>query len=237
MRRQLAIPIALSIAVLGALPSSAGAATATGDEAIANAAVLTAGDFPSTWSQAPRDTSGDAATDKVASKIPSCRQFAAFRLANKKYPRAESDDFDLDQSSLSNTVTAFPSEQAAADALKTFASKTVAKCLDALFTAVLKTQLAKDTSLKGKLKSVESSVSADPGLQIGDDSVAYAGSTVITLKGGGGKVTLDLGNEAVRVGRVINDFAYTADTDISAVATNAINRSVARLVAALAASS
>ncbi len=230
-----AIPLMVCVVVVGALAVEAGAASKANDGTVAKAAVLRIDDFPVTWTQKKRDTAGDAATERAASKISSCKQFASFISSNKKNPRALSPDFDLNQSSISNTVNVFTSEKAASGALATFGSSSVPTCLNKLFTALLKAQFAKDKTLSAQITSIHSQIAIAPGVTVGDESIAYAGSVVVALKNGQG-ITLDLGNEAIRVGRVVNDFAYTADSDISTVLSNAMNSSTARLMAALSTS-
>ena len=230
-----AIPLLVCVVGVGGLAAEAGAASKANDATVAKAAVLRIDDFPTTWTQKKRDISGDAATERAASEISSCKQFAGFMHANKKNVRALSPDFDLKQSSISNTVNVFPSEKAASSALATFGSGSVPTCLNKLFTALLKAQFAKDKTLSAQIKSIRSQIATAPGVTVGDESVAYAGTLVVSLKNGQG-ITLEVGNEAVRVGRVVNDFAYTADSDISTVLSDAMNSSTARLVSALSTS-
>src|SRR5215510_11758410 len=82
--------------VIGLIAPAAGAASTGGasDKEIAAAGALVAGDFPATYTQSTRDTSSDAATKKLAAKIPTCKKLVAFMSATDKSPEAKSDDFN-----------------------------------------------------------------------------------------------------------------------------------------------
>jgi hypothetical protein len=233
-RCALVVSVIVAGLVFGSLAVPVGAATSSADQAIAQAGVLVAGDFPSGWVQKPHDSSGDAATAKAAAKISSCKQFAAFTKANKKNPRAVSPDFDLGQASVSNTVALFSSAQSATAALAAFRNSSVAPCLNSLFSVLLKAQLAKDKTVGSQIKSIKSQVALASGVQGGDEAVAYEGPVVVTLKNGQA-TTIDVGYATIRDGRAVNGYSYTTDSDISTVLTNAVNSSNNRLVAALAA--
>src|SRR5262245_31872316 len=110
VRVRLVAATLLAALLLAAGSDDARAGSRADDEAIAATGVLIASDFPSSWSQGPRDHSDDDHTDAVAAKIASCRQFIAFSKSNHKNPRAESDDFTQGDSSMSNAVNMFPRE-------------------------------------------------------------------------------------------------------------------------------
>jgi hypothetical protein len=236
MRSRCALLISVVVAglVFGSLAVPVGAATNGADQAVAQAGVLVAADFPSGWVQKPHDKSGDAIAAKAASKISSCKQFAAFTKANKKNPRAVSPDFDLGQASVSNTVDLFASTTAAKAALAAFRKSSVTTCLNSLFNVLLKAELAKDKTIGAQLKSIKSQIALVSNSQGGDEAVTYEGPVVVTLKNGQATI-IDVGYATIRDGRAVNGYSYTTDSDISTVLSNAVSSSNNRLVAALAA--
>src|SRR5439155_17861939 len=88
--------------------ASAGASAAD-DQRLARTGVLQRSDFPTGWTQSSRGTGTDREVDGQAAKITSCRPFVAYARANRKNPRALSPNFDLGQSTVTNTVSVYPS--------------------------------------------------------------------------------------------------------------------------------
>jgi hypothetical protein len=201
---------------------------------VAQAGVLRRSDFPAAWKQAPRRASADDELDQRAAKIASCKPFLAFSRANKKNPRAKSPDFDLQQAHVNNAVSVYPSVATATSAIRRFTDARLPHCLDQLFTAQFKAQLAKDKAVAKQISSVKVKIPRLAGVQIGDEAVAYEGTVDVSLKNGT-VTTFGLAVIAVRVGNAIAGYSYTADTDISAALQPAIVSSVSRLQGATAA--
>lgn len=196
--------------------------------------MLRVSDFPAGWKQTTRSSSSDKELDARAAKIASCKPFLAFRKANKKNPRAQSPNFDLDESHVNNTVSVYPSAANATAAMRSFNDARLSPCLDKLFSGEFRAQLAEDERVAKQLRSVKVDIGRLDGVEIGDDAVAYQGTVVVTLKGA--TVTnFGLAIIAVRVDNAIPGYSYTADTDISA-ARQPVIESVSRLKAATAAS-
>jgi hypothetical protein len=230
------VAIAASLATVCVFAVDAGAASKATDLKIAKAGLLRTSDFPSTWTQKKHDSSGDAEVEKAASKISSCQKYLTFMKTIKKNPRELSPDFELDQSSISNTVNVSTSVKAATSAMAAFGSSSMPTCLNKVFAVVLKAQFAKDTATAGQVSSISVQFTPLDGINLGDDSVVYQGIVTIELKTGE-SVQLQVGNAAVRVGRVVNDFSYSSTADISEVLANAIGQGLSRLEGALAAAS
>ena len=171
--------------------------------------------------------------DAAAAKIAKCKQFLAFSKENRKNPRAKSPNFELAQSSVTNTVSIFPSTSRASAAMRTLGDTGVPACLEKLFGALFKVQLAKDKKVSRQLVSVKVDIGRLAGVQIGDEAIAYEGTVDVSLKDGT-VTTIGLALIAVRVAGAIDAFSYTADTDISAALQPAIVASVSRLQAATA---
>jgi len=216
---------------MGASAGVATAATTSGAQAVAQAGVLQATDFPAGWKESTRPASSDNELDSQAAKITTCKPFLAFSKANKKNPRAESPNFDLEQSHVNNTVSVYPSVTTATAAMKIFDNARLPACLDKLFSAEFKTQLAKDKKVAKQLRSIKVDIGRLEGLAIGDEVAAYKGTVEVGLQGGTTS-TFGLAVIAIRVDNAFAGYSYTADSDISAALQPAIVSSVGRLKAA-----
>jgi hypothetical protein len=225
----------VSVVVLSvAGPSTGAGATSTaGDRRIARAGVLRLDDFPAGWKQSPRVSTTDKERDAAAAKIASCRPFLAFSTATRRNPRAQSPNFDLQQSNVINTVSVFPSTAAATAAMRKFARPGVPACLDRLYRSVFEIRLAKEPKVANKLVSVKVAMKRLAGIEIGDEVVAYDGRAAVGLKDGTVQ-TIGLGAVTVRVGNALASYLYSADADISTALQPAIVASVSRLLAAVA---
>lgn len=223
--------------VIGATSGAAasGATTANAKQ-VAQAGLLRLSDFPTGWKQSPRESSSDKELDARAAKIASCTAFLAVSKANKKNPRATSPAFDQAQAHVTNTVSVYPSAAKATVTMHTFADAKLPDCLDKLFSAEFKAQLAEKPQVAKQLGSVKADVGRLDGVEIGDEAVAYEGTIDVGLKDGT-VTTIGLAIIAVRVDNAIAAYSYTADTDISAALQPAIVSSVSRLQDATAAAS
>jgi hypothetical protein len=211
----------------GLLAPAAGAAStgSAGDKQIATAGVLVAGDLPATYTESPRDTSSDAKTQKLATKLSTCRKLVAFRKATDKYPEAKSDDFDQGQTKIDDTVTVFPSAAKAKAAVDAYSATGLPACFSQL---VGKLAQQAGGKAQGDIKKVKD-VSA------GDQAIAYEGPVTIT-ESDGSSGTLAFGNLVIRIGRGVAVYSYNHDaqTTITDDLKRAVNSSGARLQDALA---
>jgi len=217
------------VAVAGALAASstvgAGAATksSSSDTAIAKQGVLVSADFPAEWTATPSKASSDAATEKVAATIPDCKQYIVFEKSVKAVPRAKSPDFDLGNSSISNTTSVFTNAARATSAMRVFQSSKTESCINKLFSKLVTT---KDVTFTGHIQSVA--------LGVGSQSVGYAG-TITASSSASNTQTFGVGLFAIRTGRGVGMYSYFSDTDETTVLSDAINTSMTRFQAALAA--
>lgn len=225
---------------LSALPAAAfltitlvaGPATAaTSDAQIAKAGVIVASDLPTTWTSSPPDNSGNKQVEKIAAKVPSCKQYLAFSKANKGTTNAESRDFSLGDDDLSNKAFVYKSNAAASKAMKAIGATNVADCLTTVFQKVLDAQIASDPASARTVKSATASIEPVTALTgVGDDAVGYAGGLDIQLTDGTAQQLL-LGVLAVRNGRALTTFSFSApptDSAFTTVLDNAINASLTR---------
>jgi hypothetical protein len=133
-------------------------------------------------------------------------------------------------------VSVSPSAAKATVTMHTFADAKLPDCLDKLFSAEFKAQLAEKPQVAKQLKSVKVDVGRLDGVQIGDEAIVYQGTVEVGLKDGT-VTTIGLAIIAVRADNAIAGYSYTADTDISAALQPAIVSSVSRLRDATAAAS
>jgi hypothetical protein len=221
--RALAI-LAIAGVTLASFPIAAQAATTSksNDTQIAKQGALVASDFPSGWTQKKAASSSDAATEKAASKIPDCKQYIVFQKTVAKVPRAKSPDFDLNNSSISNTVSVFKNAKSATAVMNVFGSAKTEPCINKLFGKLVTT---KGVTVTGQIKSVD--------LKVGDQSVGYAGTIAATPNGGQAQ-TFGVSVFAIRTGRGVGAYSYFSDSDQTSVLTSAVNSSMTRLQTALA---
>jgi hypothetical protein len=205
---------------------SLGAQAATtgqsGDAQIAKQGSLVPADFPSGWTQKKASSSSDSATEKVASTISDCQQYIVFERALKNLPRAQSPDFDLQNSSISNTADVFKNAKSATAAMHVFGSAKTESCINKLFSKLVTT---KDVTVTGRIKPVQ--------LSVGDQAIGYAGPITVTPRGGPAQ-TFGVSVFAIRTGRGVNAYNYFADSDQSSVLAAVVNTSMTRFQAALA---
>jgi hypothetical protein len=228
MRAWRVFMVGVAIAVgAGVLAPVAGAASTSGatDKQIATAGILVASDFPATYTQAPRDTSSDAKSLKLAAKLPSCKKLVAFMTVVKDNTEVKSDEFNQGQTQIDNTVTVFPTAAKAKAAVNAYTATGLPTCFGQLVGKIAQQAGGK---AKADIKKV-SDVSA------GDQSVAYEGPVAIT-ESNGSTSTLGFGNLVIRVGRAVAVYSYNhdANTDISSDLKGAIDSSGGRLQAAVA---
>jgi len=219
------LAVAVIAGVTFACFSSAAQAATTGqsnDAQIAKQGSLVVSDFPSGWTQTKASSSSDRATEQVASKIPDCKQYIVFEKALKNLPRAESPDFDLQNSSISNTADVFKNAKSATVAMHVFGSSKTESCINKLFSKLVTT---KDVTVAGQIKPIQ--------LNVGDQSIGYAGPITVTPHGAPAQ-TFGVSVFAIRTGRGVNAYNYFADSDQSSVLSAVVNTSMTRFHAALA---
>ena len=230
MRRVVAV-VVVSVAALFATAAGATTTTTAGtstDEQLARTGVLQQTDFPAGWQQTARGPTSDTELDAQAAKIPSCKPFRTFSATNRRQPRAKSENFDQGQSSVTNTVSVFPSTDRAVAAIATFRDARITGCLERLFTAIYRKELEKEPKTAKQLKSITTNLGRQDAIRLGDAAVVYQGTVEVSLKNGA-KQTVGLGLVAVRAGRALAGYSYTFDQDISAALQPAIVASVTRL--------
>ncbi len=213
--------------VTGMLVPAAGAAStgSPSDKQIATAGVLAASDLPATYTQSSRDTSSDAQTKKLASKVPACKKVIAFMNAISTSTEVKSDDFKQGQTLVDNTVTVFPSAAKAKAAVDAYMATGVPGCYGQLVGKLAQQAGGKATA---DIKQVQD-------VTAGDQAVAYEGPVAIT-ESDGSTSTLAFGNLVIRVGRgvVVYSYNHDAQTSIETDLKNAIGSSGGRLQRALA---
>jgi len=232
--RLTALPLAAFLTIaLAAGP----AAAAKSDTQIAKAGVLVASDLPNTWTSSPPDNSGSKQVEKIAAKVPSCKEYLAFSKANKGNTNAESRDFSLGDDDLSNKAFVYKSNAAAQKAMQAIGASDVADCLTQVFQKVLDRQIASSPKSAKTVKSATASIAPVSDLTgVGDDAVGYAGGLDIQLTDGTDQQLL-VGVLAVRTGRALTTFSFSApptDSGFSTVLDSAITASTTRTKDALA---
>jgi len=109
-----------------------------------------------------------------------------------------------------------------------YAKSSVVGCLENLF----EKQTRQDPTLQSTLDDVMANLDRQDIAGLGDQSVVYEGSLVLTDTDGS-KSQIGIGSAAVRVGRALDVVVYTTDgTSLTDVLTPAIDASVGRLRAA-----
>lgn len=226
-QRRVAVAVLAALAVAAAV-SPAGAASSSSDRAIARAGVLVLSDFPSGWQQGKRHDTSNSALDAKAAKIPSCKPFMAFSKANRGNPHQSSPDFSLEQSSVTNAVSVYPSDEKATAAMVVFSDPSLPTCLDRLFTTVFRGELAKNKRIAKQITGITTDIAPLDGVRIGDEAVVYQGTVTVTLKVGAPQ-KIGLGVMSVRTGRALVGYSWTSDVGIESALQPAIVTSVGRL--------
>lgn len=216
-----------AVILTSVLAPVAGAASSgsAADQEIATAGVLVAGDLPSAYTQSPRDTSSDAQTLKMASKVAACKKLVAFMRATNTYTKKKSDDFSQGQTVIDNTVTVFPTAAKAKAAVDAYAATGVPRCFAQLVGKLAQQAGGKATARIKKVRDVTG----------GDQAIAYEGPVAIT-ESNGAKSTLAFGNLVIRIGRGVAVYSYNHDAqiDISTELKSAVESSGSRFQRALA---
>jgi hypothetical protein len=224
--RRLALVLAAAALAVALAAPTAGAAPS--DRKLARAGVLAQSDFPAGWTASTRAKTPNSVLAAAAAEIVSCKPFLAYSKASRKNPRVKSPNFDQGQSSVSNSVSVYPSTAKAESAMATFSDSRMSDCLQKLFNSVYERQLEKDEKHATQVTSVTTSIAPVPDVRLGDQAVAYQGTVDVGLKDGTTE-TIGIGFASARVGKAVSGFSWTSDTDISATLQPAIVTSVSRL--------
>ncbi len=226
----LAGTLLVGAALTGLAAPATAASKGSSDKRIAKAGVFVLADFPTGFAAKASTPSSSSKNIKLAKGVRGCAPYISLQKLTDAQPQAKSKDFEDDSRRVSNEVDVFKSVRAASGALALYAKPSMVSCLQALF----KKQLAQDPSTKGKLASVSVTLDRQDIAGLGDDSVVYEGTMVLT--GTDGTTTqLGVGNAAVQVGRAVDDVTYlTTSAPLTEILTPAIDASVVRLRDALA---
>jgi hypothetical protein len=219
--------IALAGAVaLGALVAPvASASTANSDVNLAKAGIFVAADFPSGLEPSAPSSQSHADNIKLAKGIAGCGPYMTLQKTVASLPQAKSPRFADRDRTIGNEVDVFAAERAASAALKLYAKSSMASCLEHLF----EKQAQQDPDLRTSLDDIEVSLEREDFAGLGDDSVGYDGTVVLTGTDGSTQ-RIGVGSVVVRVGRTVDVVTYsTTGADLTGVLTPAIDASVARL--------
>jgi hypothetical protein len=219
--------LALGCAIAALVASAAGAASQSGDTAIARAGTFVASDFPAGFeSKAPPDTTHE---DQIAMAkgVEGCGPYITIQKRLIAIPSAASQQFVDTTRTFGNEVGVFASDKAAASMLALFEKPSMVGCLE----NYLEKQFRRSGGPQVDNVTVELDRQDIAGL--GDASVVYEGTAEFTLTNGTTS-RIALGNASVRVGRTIDSVLYfTSGADVSDLIGPAVDASVSRLRSAL----
>ena len=226
-----AVAIAGAIALGALIAPAAGAATRNADVNLAKTGTFVATDFPAGFRWSPPTPQSHADNIKLAKGVPGCAPYATLQKTVATLPQAKSPRFVDADRTLGNEVDVFASERAASAALTLYSKSSMSSCLEHLF----EKQAHQDPDLRDV--DVDVSLRREDIAGLGNDSVGYEGSVVLTGKDGPPQ-QIGIGSVVVRVGRAVDVVTYSTNgADLTGVLTPAIDASVARLRAALPPSS
>jgi hypothetical protein len=222
--------LAIALLVVALTATAVAAASQSGDVAIARAGAFVASDFPAGYQASTASSTSHADNIRLAKGVDGCGPYMTLQKAVSPLPQIKSPRFEDDTRSIGNEVDVFPAEKTAVAALVLYAKSSVVGCLENLF----EKQTRQDPQLRGSLDDVVVNLDRQDIAGLGDDSVVYEGSIVVT--GTDGSTTkIGIGSAAVRVGRAADVVTYSTTGDsLTDVLTPAIDASVSRLRSALA---
>jgi hypothetical protein len=210
--------------------SSAASASSAADTVVARSGTFVASDFPAGFAASPPSDKTHADNLRLAKGVDGCAPYVALQKAVAPLPQAKSSRFADATRGIGNEVDVFPTERASTAALVLYAKPSVVGCLENLF----EKQTRQDPSLRSGLDDVVVTLDRQDIAGLGDDSVVYEGTLVLTRTDGSSD-RVGIGSAAVRVGRAVDVVTYTTTgTTLTDVLTPAIDSSVARLRTALA---
>ena len=174
VRSFLATVLALTLGAL-VLGACGGSTTPTANKKDARTALLISSDVPSGWTKTSAAPPSNAELEKQAANIASCSEFLAQVSADKKALKIDSPTFQAaansngQQTSISNEVVGYSSEENAKASYATYSSSNTLTCLKRIFTS-LKNQVVQESS--GAL-SVKLNVATADVPKVGNASMAY----------------------------------------------------------------
>jgi hypothetical protein len=228
--RALAAAWAITIGFGLLVTTGAGAASQSADSSIARAGSFVGSDFPAGFRSTPATDTTHADNIRLAKGVDGCGPYMTLQKSVAPLPQFKSPRFADDTRSMGNEVDVFPTERAASAALVLYAKSSVVGCLENLF----EKQTRQDPDLRDSLDDVVVDLDRQDIAGLGDDSVVYEGTIVLT--GTDGSTTqLGIGSAAVRAGRAVDVVTYTTSgAALTDVLTPAIDASVSRVRTALA---
>lgn len=235
MRSGLLRPAGVIVAVLVVWlgTTASGAASQNRDTAIARAGTFVASDFPAGFQVKPASSSTTVENLRLAQGVAGCGPYTTLQKQVLGLPQAKSSRFADSTRTIGNDVEVFPSARAASAALHLYAKPSVVGCLEAL----AEKQLRQDPDVRDRVDDVTASLHRQDIAGLGDDSVVYEGTIVITATDGSTS-QVGVGRAAVQVGRAVDVVSYTTtEDDLTDVVAPAIDASSTRLRAALGRSS
>jgi hypothetical protein len=228
--RALATTFVLTVLFAAPTATAAGAASQSGDTAIARGGAFVASDFPAGFASEPATAKSHRDNIVLAKGVAGCGPYIKLQKAVAPLPQAKSPRFGDASRSIGNEVDVFPTEKAARAAIVLYSKSSIVGCLENLF----EKQARQDPDLRGSLDDVVVNIARQDIAGLGDDSVVYEGSTVLTGTDGASQ-QIGIGSAAVRVGRTVDVVTYTTSgTSLTEVLTPAIDASVSRLRSAIA---
>jgi hypothetical protein len=221
--------LVVAFVLLALAATAAGAASQSGDAAIARAGALVTSDFPEGFKPSTPTAQSHADNIRLARGVEGCGPYVALQKSVAPLPQVRSPQFTYLTLGIQNEVDVFPSERAASAALVLYAKPSLVGCLENLF----EKSMRQDPDTGKTIDDVVVQLDRQDIAQLGDDSVVYEGSIDITGTDGL-KSTVGIGSAAVRVGRAVDVVTYsTTGDDLTDVLTPAIDASVSRLRSAL----
>jgi hypothetical protein len=215
--------------VFTTLATAEGAVATNADVSLAKTGVFVAADFPTGFQSTPASSPSHADNVKLAKGVAGCGPYATLQKTVAPLPQAKSPRFADADRTVGNEVDVFVSERAASGALTLYAKSSVAGCLEHLF----EKQARQDPDLRGSLADIDVTLERQDVAGLGDDSVGYEGTVVLTGTDGSTQ-RVGVGSTVVRVGRTVDVVTYsTSGADVTGVINPAIDASVARLRSAL----
>jgi len=222
--------LAAAFVLTALLATAAGAASQSGDTAIARAGAFVASDFPAGFEGSPSSSKSHADNVRLAKGVDGCGPYVALQKAVTPLPQVKSPRFDDGTRTIGNEVDVFATDRAAGATLLLYAKSSVVGCLENLF----EKQARQDPELRDSIDEVVVNLDRQDIAGLGDDSVVYEGSIVLTGTDGSTS-EIGIGSAAVRAGRAVDVVTYTTTGgSLTDVLTPAIDASVSRLRAALA---
>ena len=209
--------------------TAAQAASQAGDTAIARSGLFVVSDFPDGFASSPSSAKSHADNLRLAKGIDGCAPYVALQKALTPLPQAKSPRFADDTRGIGNEVDVFAADRAASAALVLYEKPSVVGCLENLF----EKQTRQDPDLRDSLDDVVVNLDRQDIAGLGDESVVYEGTVVLTGTDGSTN-QIGIGSAAVRVGRAVDVVTYTTSGgELGDVLTPAIDASVGRLRSAL----